>query len=59
MQNHKDNDVCEECEVMDGLQVYEGRLVCYRCGKKLKKEGRKRNERSNQQRKIGAIPSKY
>jgi uncharacterized paraquat-inducible protein A len=44
MQNRKDNDLCEICGVMDGLTVVDQKLVCYRCGKKLKKQLKKEKQ---------------
>ena len=61
MQNHKDNDLCEICGVMDGLTVVDQKLVCYRCGKKLKRQLKreKQNERNRQQGAASPVLSQY
>ena len=45
MSNYEENDLCQECGVMDSVTTANDKDVCYRCAKKLRKNGRKPKER--------------
>lgn len=44
------NDLCERCGILDGVTVQDGKLVCFRCQRKLKKEEKKRGRQNGRRR---------
>jgi len=53
------NDLCERCHVKDGITVQDGLLVCFSCGRKLKKETKKNGRKDERKRRIeqGSSPA--
>jgi len=45
MNNYDENDLCQECGVMDSVTTANDKEVCYRCAKKLRKNGRKAKDK--------------
>jgi len=45
MSKYDENDLCQECGVMDSVTTADDKEVCYRCAKKLRKNGRRPKER--------------
>lgn len=43
--NWENPDLCEECEKEEGTRVYGRSLVCDKCFKRLRKEGKKNGEK--------------
>lgn len=41
MSNYTDNEYCDECTIMDAVTEVDGRPMCYRCAKKIRKAARK------------------
>ena len=37
-----DNEFCDECTIMDAVTEVDGRPMCYRCAKKIRKQARVR-----------------
>lgn len=50
MSEYPINDLCENCHILDGISVVEGMLVCFRCGRKMKKEEKKRGRQNGRRR---------
>jgi len=41
------NDLCDRCQIMDGVTVQNGELVCFRCQRKIKKQNKKNGRNDN------------